>query len=575
MMSTVIPLHQLLTADYPPEHTVSYYPRKTWVELQGVTAGIGSQLTASADKPWLLALDSAFHFAAALLACWQRGITPIIAPDIQPGTVQELQSVIAGLITDHQMSELDTPTVHPIVADRLLVRTTRAPQERALELFTSGSTGKRKRIPKTFAQLANELAILHAEWGNNIHGAPRFATVSHLHIYGLLFKLLWPLCSGDAFLDRSGLYWEEILGQLPDSAAVIISSPAHLVHLPQAAQRCRRDWQKSVIFSSGGPLAREAALRIAEVCGRAPIEVLGSTETGGIAFRQQTPSLDWPWHVLPAVAIRVQDGLLEVRSPFLPEPTAWLRTGDRAELISAQQFRLRGRADQMVKLSEKRLSLTAMESRLLRHEAVEEARLVVLPPQSYAERSRLAAVVVLSRQGRRWLEGAGTFVLIRQLRDYLEHDFEPVTLPRLWNFPDALPTNSQGKVTVEHLVSLFQEPPRAHPTDFLLLAQEDIAAGRILHCRVPENLYYLRGHFPQVAVVPGVCQLRWVMQSIETYMRQALHMAAMEAVKFHHMLFPGQTFSLEIRLDCAANKWLYRIFSDEQTFASGRLLVTP
>jgi hypothetical protein len=49
----------------------------------------------------------------------------------------------------------------------------------------------------------------------------------------------------------------------------------------------------------------------------------------------------------------------------------------------------------------------------------------------------------------------------------------------------------------------------------------------------------------------------------------------MEAVKFHHMLFPGQAFFLEVRLDREASKWVYRIFSDEQTFASGRLIVTP
>jgi 3-hydroxymyristoyl/3-hydroxydecanoyl-(acyl carrier protein) dehydratase len=275
------------------------------------------------------------------------------------------------------------------------------------------------------------------------------------------------------------------------------------------------------------------------------------------------------------VDIRVQDGLLEVRSPFLPEPTAWVRTGDRAAYVSPQHFHLRGRADQIVKLSEKRLSLTAMESQLLRHEAVEEVRVILLPSQSQDERSRLAAVIVPSQQGQRWLEEAGTFALISKLRNYLVHDFELVTLPRLWRFPEALPSNAQGKVTLEHLVALFQEPPPDQPTDPILLAQEDTDTGRILHCRVPENLYYLSGHFPQVAVVPGVCQLRWVLQSIETYAGHALQMTAMEAVKFHHMLFPGQAFSLAIRFDGAASTWFYRIFSDEQTFASGRLRVTP
>ena len=53
MMRTIIPLHQLLMADYPSEHTVCWHPHKTWAELQGMAAGIVSQLLEPADKPWL------------------------------------------------------------------------------------------------------------------------------------------------------------------------------------------------------------------------------------------------------------------------------------------------------------------------------------------------------------------------------------------------------------------------------------------------------------------------------------------------------------------------------------------
>ena len=574
-MSAIIPLHQILTADYPSDHIVCWYPHKTWAELQAVVAGLVSQLAEPADKTWLLALDSAFHFAAALLACWQKGLTPIVAPDTQPGTLQQLQPLITGLITDRPVAEIDAVILHPMPADKVPLWVERAPREPALALFTSGSTGTRQCIPKTFAQLANELATLQQQWGQKMRGTPRFATVSHLHIYGLLFKLLWPLCSGDVFLDRSGLYWEEILGQLTDGPAALISSPAHLIHLPQVARQYRDDWRNIVIFSSGGPLARETALHIAEVCGQAPIEVFGSTETGGIAFRQQTHDLDWPWHPLPGIATRVENGLLEVRSPFLPEPTVWFRTGDRAEFVGEQQFHLRGRADQIVKLAEKRISLVALESTLAQHQAVAEARILLLSPQSDTERPRLAAVVVLNRVGQRLLEASGTFSVIRQLRDHLVHDFEPVTLPRLWRFPEALPYNTQGKVTAESLMALFQESLQPQPTEPVLLAQECTHTGYVLHCKVPENLYYLAGHFPQVPVVPGVCQLRWVIKSIETYAGSPLHITAMEAVKFHHILFPGQAFLLEMKFDRQASKWVYRLFSEEQTFASGRLLVAP
>ena len=124
-------------------------------------------------------------------------------------------------------------------------------------------------------------------------------------------------------------------------------------------------------------------------------------------------------------------------------------------------------------------------------------------------------------------------------------------------------------------MALFQEPAQPQPTEPVLLAHEVTPTGYVLHCEVPDNLYYLTGHFPQVPVVPGVCQLRWVIKSIETYSGSPVHITAMEAVKFHHILFPGQAYFLEMKFDRQASKWVYRLFSEEQTFASGRLLVAP
>src|SRR5256885_15707285 len=111
--------------------------------------------------------------------------------------------------------------------------------------------------------------------------------------------------------------------------------------------------------------------------------------------------------------------------------------------------------------------------------------------------------------------------------------------PRLWRSPEPLPNNTKEKVPEKTLVTLCQPPPPLQPTEPVLLAKELTDTGYVLHCKVPENLYYLPGHFPQVPVVPGVCQLRWVIKSIETYAGCPLHLTAMEAIKFHRILFPG------------------------------------
>ncbi len=64
--------------------------------------------------------------------------------------------------------------------------------------YTSGSTGQPKKIPRSLRQLLNEVQGLDASF-QLPEQAIAIATVSHQHIYGLLFKLLWPLASGRCF----------------------------------------------------------------------------------------------------------------------------------------------------------------------------------------------------------------------------------------------------------------------------------------------------------------------------------------------------------------------------------------
>ncbi len=57
-----------------------------------------------------------------------------------------------------------------------------------LVLYTSGSTGTAQAIPKKLAQLGAEVAALETQFGALLGAADITATVSHQHIYGLLFQ---------------------------------------------------------------------------------------------------------------------------------------------------------------------------------------------------------------------------------------------------------------------------------------------------------------------------------------------------------------------------------------------------
>lgn len=343
----------------------------------------------------------------------------------------------------------------------------------ALILHTSGSSGDAKAIPRTLTQLDAEIAALEQQFGAALGKARIAATVPHHHIYGLLFRVLWPLCSGRAFLAGSEQYPEPLAALLARHAPVaLISSPAHLERLPAV-------WIGALavppvaVFSSAAPLSRAAALAMQACTGTTPVEVLGSTETGGVAFRQRRAGDDDErWTLLPGVQMRLgADGGIEVQSPAA-WTADWCALGDRAELCGAElsgtglpggdaagarQFRLLGRVDRLVKLEGKRLSLQAVEQRLQQHPLVVEARALILPAIREQHREQLAVVAVLTPAGADVLRAHGRRHVSEQLKADLLQQFERVLLPRKFRFPPALPVDSRGKCTQAALQSLFDE----------------------------------------------------------------------------------------------------------------------
>ena len=157
----------------------------------------------------------------------------------------------------------------------------------------------------------------------------------------------------------------------------LVASPAHLKRLPPPSNWNARSRVKTV-FSSGGPLAFEAAQEASALLGTLPIEVYRSSETGGIAWRRQSRA-DEAWEAFGRVDWRVEpeDGVLEVRSPNLPDER-WFRTADRVEIAPGGKFFLRGRIDRIAKVEGKRVSLSAVERQLTTSSLVAEARVALI-----------------------------------------------------------------------------------------------------------------------------------------------------------------------------------------------------
>ncbi|MCK7500417.1 MAG: hypothetical protein MZW92_66695 [Comamonadaceae bacterium] len=192
------------------------------------------------------------------------------------------------------------------------------------------------------------------------------------------------------------------------------------------------------VFSSGGPLPGDAAELTQAMTGCSPFEVFGSSETGGIAWRRRAVHGE-RWQPLPGVAWRVEDEALSVRSPHLPDG-AWWPTADRVQASDDGGFVLLGRADRIVKIEGKRVSLGAIERALLEGGDVAEVRALLLPLDG-----RLAVVTVPSVAGRARLLGEGRRAFNERLRASLLRVVERVALPRRWRHVVALPADTQGK----------------------------------------------------------------------------------------------------------------------------------
>lgn len=410
-----------------------------------VAATVGALRAAGCRRGGLVCAD-AYLFAVGLLALAHAGAAIVVPPSGQHAILADLSGAWDTLVTD------DPTLPRAVVPGRGgdgVPLTRLAADEVHLDFFTSGTTSQPKRVARTLAQFEAEAAMLDGVWGGAL--GPALATVPHQHVYGLTFRVLWPMAAGRPFSATLHEVWESLLAELsPD--AMVVSSPAHLSRLggfDPVESRPR------LVLSAGAPLPPAAARECLRVFGVLPTEIYGSTETGAIAARrQETP--DALWRALPGAGIRREDdGRLSVRLPWIGAEH-WVATEDRIDLSLDGGFSLLGRADRVVKIEGKRVSLPQVEAALMALPQVADVAAIALS----GTRDEVAAVVVPSPAGRAELDRLGSFRFGRLLRAALADRLEPLTRPRRWRFVDAIPETAMGKRSQALVAALFDEVPQ-------------------------------------------------------------------------------------------------------------------
>jgi acyl-coenzyme A synthetase/AMP-(fatty) acid ligase len=549
-------LEQLLL-DEVPDRRVAVGPAMEHAQLREQALSLAAGLRARGIKRVAVHLEDAAHLAIALLGAWRAGASVLLPADLQAQTRQRWADEVDLWLTD-QDEPLQALFASPLAGAALELDACQ------LSLCTSGSTGAAKRIDKHLRQLANEVQALEHLWGDELGSACLIGSVATQHIYGLLFRVLWPLCAGRPFL-RTQLPFPEDLQRASreQPAFAWVTSPALLKRMGD-----NLDWpalgRVKKVFSSGGALPAEAAASLEQRLGQRPAEILGSSETGGIAWRQAA-SL---WQPFADVQLSQDEhGALRIQSPYLP-PGHIEQGSDAVRFEADGRFELLGRLDRIVKLEEKRISLPMLEQALAAHPWVADARLGVVQEG----RAVLGALLVLSAAGLQALRGQGRRALTGALREHLSQHCEALALPRRWRLLRQLPFNSQGKLPQAQVEALLLAERTRLPE---VLSHSRDGEEQILHLQVPPDLAHFSGHFPKAPVLPGVVQVDWALALARQHFDLPPRFAGMEVLKFQQLVRPGDPLRLSLRFDCERGKLYFAFTTADAPCSSGRILLEP
>lgn len=504
----------------------------------------------------LVVASDRYHMLLACLAAWCRGNAVVLPPNHQAGTLEHVRALSGAtlVLTDATIAsclissearagerrELPTPS-SPIRADQEL-----------LTVFTSGTTGDHQACTKTAGQLLGEASTLGSVLAFDRTRSVA-ATVPCHHLYGLLFSILVPFMQGAAFVRAPSFQPAEIRDtcarwQVTD----LVTVPAHLQALVEAGWPPRFQLERA--FSSGAVLDPDLASEFRRLSGAQVIDVLGSTESGGIAWRVTEPGAVYV--PLPGVEVdAAPDARLLLRSPFLPPSSDWELMNDRIRLVEGG-FEHLGRNDGVVKLGGKRIAVQELEARTRQLDAVTDAA-VLVRPSTPLRRTELWLAVASHES--RWTTAS--------LRQALGRYFDPVVLPRRYRVVPRLPRDALGKLQKDRLESLFE--PRVSDVSVIEGTGEARFTTDVL---VPEHSRFFQGHFPGEPVLPGVAQLsEFVLPAIANAWAELARLERVLVLKYKRPIKPGARLALEVRRLRGAASVHFELKEDGELCTSGQL----
>lgn len=245
--------------------------------------------------------------------------------------------------------------------------------------FTSGSTGFPTGALKTLNNIFSEIEVI-SEFLKKYNIKRVITTVPFIHLYGSLFALFYPLVNDIDIVLKEHFLPNDLLDIIEENS-LIVTTPLYIKSLNRI--NSSRNLSKSIFMTSTAPLFPEDAKEFNNKFSTNIIQIFGSTETGGIAYKIDDESL---WTPTKKVNTSINDkNELLVHSPFISNEiyekefkttNNKIQTFDYVEFTD-NKFKLVGRSSQILKIAGKRYSTIQIENILEKVEGIDKALVIV------------------------------------------------------------------------------------------------------------------------------------------------------------------------------------------------------
>lgn len=88
------------------------------------------------------------------------------------------------------------------------------------------------------------------------------------------------------------------------------------------------------------------------------------------------------------------------------------------------------------------------------------------------------------------------------------------------------------------------------------------------------NSPWFSGHFPNNPILPGIAQLKMVVDLIARQSEDNLRITGLSRVKFRKIVKPGEQLDIQVTCSDTENHYTFKITSGDEDVCSGKMLFT-